>query len=233
MEDLTYLAEVCFFPECASDHPAAMQRYIGCAGLVQCSFSEENACKTKIEIRACLIPWVQDEWVRRRTMDHDRIMIVVPTSSLVLFTNNYLPRLGHEATLAWDDINRQRQGASSGYEPQNQPVPYGTFGAGTRVDVEPERVGYKSSLVAKWKTMARRKMRKIFPELGPEYTWMATFTHTDSDGEEHETTLYGLPGTAPPPPVDHDEGELESEEGSGTLSQRLPIEEARAMSHKE
>ena len=32
---------------------------------------------------------------------------------------------------------------------------------------------------------------------------------------------------------DCEEGELESEEGSGTVSQRIPIEEARAMSHKE
>ena len=208
MEDLTYLAEVCFFPKCVSDHPAAMQRYIGCAGLVQRSFSEENACKTVIEIRAGLISWVQDEWVKRRTMDHDRRMIVVPTSSLVLFTNNYLPRLGHEATLAWDDINRQRQGASSGYEPQHQPVQYGTFGAGTRVDVEPERVGYKSSLVAKWKSMAHRTMRKIFPELdwtdsdlsirgSTEWTWIGTFKWTDSDGEERDGVRVGVRGGHP------------------------------------
>ena len=119
MDDLTYLAEVCFFPECASDHPAAMQRYIGCAGLVQGSFSEEDACKTVIEIRAMLVAWVQDEWVRRRTMDHDRRMIVVPTSSLVLLTNNYLPRLGHEATGSGDAA--ESNGIGKGYQPQRGP----------------------------------------------------------------------------------------------------------------
>ena len=125
--------------------------------------------------------------------------------------------LGHEATWAWDEMNWQWhgaawswhrqdwhghywQGASSGYEPQNQPHPLSTFRASD------ERVDYNSALVAKWKSMAHRTMRKIFPELEPEYTWIATATYDDRDGSHRETTVYGLPGfsdaapfPAPPP----------------------------------
>ena len=58
--------------------------------------------------------------------------------------------LGHEATWAWDENNIQWtllvghywQEASYGYVPQNQPVPYSTFRASTRVDVEAERDDY-------------------------------------------------------------------------------------------
>ena len=68
-----------------------------------------------------------------------------------------------------------------------------TFGAATRVDVEHEHVDYNSSLVAKWRSMTHRTMCRIFPELEPEYTWIATSEseYTDSDGEEQETTVYG------------------------------------------
>ena len=76
------------------------------------------------------------------------------------------------------------------------------------VDVEHARVDYNSTLVAKWKSMAHRKMRKIFHELdwtdsdlsirgSTEWTWIGTFKWTDSDGEERAGVRVGVRGGHP------------------------------------
>ena len=47
-----------------------------------------------LEIRSVLCPWVQDDWIRKRTCYHDRQMMLLPNRTLVRFNGEYLPRIG-------------------------------------------------------------------------------------------------------------------------------------------
>ena len=47
-----------------------------------------------LEIRSVLCPWVQDDWIRKRTCYHDRQMMLLPNRTLVRFNEQYLPRIG-------------------------------------------------------------------------------------------------------------------------------------------
>ena len=115
----------------------------------------------------------------------------------------------HEETWVWDGNNlmwtllvgHYWQGASYGYQPQNQPVPYSTFRASPRSFLEThmrDRIGRL------WVSMAHRIMRKIFPDFETKYTWIATAAYS-LDGAHLGTEVYELPGSddapfpAPPP----------------------------------
>ena len=114
-----------------------------------------------------------------------------------------------EETWVWDENNLRWaslvghywQGASYGYQPQHQPVPYSTFRASPRSFLEThmrDRIGRL------WVSMAHRIMRKIFPDFEPKYTWIATAAYS-LDGAHLGTEVYELPGSddapfpAPPP----------------------------------
>ena len=85
--------QVCFLPAPADRRPG-VEEYIGCVGFTMGSRSSDGTWKTFLQIRSVLCPWVQDDWIRKRTCYHDRRMMLLPNRTLVRFNGEYLPRIG-------------------------------------------------------------------------------------------------------------------------------------------
>ena len=95
-EELKWDTEVCFLPIPGSSYDIPNVRNIaGFVGLAKRSYKDDGGVwKTSVEVRACLGPYVRDQWIRDVTKDHDRMMFEVPNSTLVLFDRGYLQPIG-------------------------------------------------------------------------------------------------------------------------------------------